>query len=80
MQLESVNEIFTATLNSTVASVVYFFPRFLTGLIVLLIGLIVASVVKQVLLQVFKVVKLDQLLAITNAIFPVFSRYQESSS
>ena len=63
MQLESVNEVFTATLNNTVASVVWFFPRFVTGLIVLLIGLIIASLAKQVLLQVFKMVKLDQLLA-----------------
>lgn len=62
MQFESVNEVFTATLNNTVASIAQFIPRFLTGLIVLLIGLIVASLVKQVLLQVFRFAKIEQLL------------------
>jgi hypothetical protein len=63
MQFENINEVFTATLNNTIATVIFFIPRFITGLIVLLIGLIVASLVKQILLQVFKVVHLDTLLA-----------------
>ncbi len=62
MQFENVNELFTTTLNNTVASAALFVPRFITGLIVLLIGLIIASIVKQVLIQVFKIVKLDSLL------------------
>ena len=62
MQFESVNEVFTVTLNNTLASVAQFVPRFLTGLIVLLIGLIIASFVKQVLLQLFKFIRLEQLL------------------
>ena len=63
MEFQNVNEVFTATLNNSIATVVFFVPRFITGLIVLLIGLIIASIIKQVLLQVFKVVKLDQLLS-----------------
>lgn len=62
MQFESVNEIFTATLNNTLFQIAQFIPRFLTGLIILLIGLIIASFVKQVLVQLFKFIKLDQLL------------------
>lgn len=62
MQFESVNEVFTATLNNAFGSVVLFIPRFITGLIVLLIGLIIASIVKQVLLQIFKIAKIEQLL------------------
>lgn len=62
MQFENVNGLFTATLNNTIASAALFIPRFLTGLIVLLIGLIIASIVKQILLQVFKIVRLDTLL------------------
>lgn len=62
MQFESVNEIFTVTLNNSIATLALFIPRFITGLIVLLIGLIIASIVRQVLLQVFKLVRLDQLL------------------
>lgn len=63
MEFQNVNEVFTATLNNSIASVVFFVPRFITGLIVLLIGIIIASIVRQVLLQLFKVVKLDQLLS-----------------
>ncbi|OGH19342.1 MAG: hypothetical protein A2868_01630 [Candidatus Levybacteria bacterium RIFCSPHIGHO2_01_FULL_40_15b] len=62
MQFESVNEVFTVTLNNTLASVAQFIPRFLTGLIILLIGLIIASFVKQLLVQLFKFIKLEQLL------------------
>jgi hypothetical protein len=40
-----------------------FVPRFITGLRVWLIGLVIASIVKQVLVQVFKVVGIEQLLS-----------------
>ena len=62
MQFESVNEVFTATLNNTLVSIAQFVPRFLTGLIILLIGLIIASFVKQLLVQLFKFIRLEQLL------------------
>jgi small-conductance mechanosensitive channel len=62
LQFESVNQILIVTLNNTLAQVAQFIPRFLTGLIILLIGLIIASFVKQILVQVFKFIKLDQLL------------------
>lgn len=63
MEFQSVNDLFTASINSSLAAVAFFIPRFITGLIVLLIGLIIASIVKQLLLQLFRVVKLDSLLA-----------------
>lgn len=62
MQFESVNEVFTVTLNNTVASIALFIPRFVTGLIVLLIGIIIASIVKQVLVQIFRIAKIELLL------------------
>lgn len=62
MQFESVNEVFTVTLNNTLASIALFVPRFVTGLIVLLIGLIIASLVRQLLLQLFKFVRLEEML------------------
>lgn len=62
MQFESVNQVLIVTLNNTLAQITLFIPRFLTGLIVLLIGLIIASFVKQVLIQLFKFIKLEQLL------------------
>lgn len=63
MQFSNVNQIFTATLNNSIASLAFFVPRFITGLIVLLIGLIIAAIVKQVLYQLFKIVRLESLLA-----------------
>lgn len=62
MQFESVNDAFVATLNSTLTTIALFVPRFLTGLIVLLIGLIIAEFVKQALLRLFKVIYVEQLL------------------
>lgn len=60
--MNSVNEVLTVTLNNTLASITAFVPRFITGLIVLLIGIIIASFLKQVLLQLFRFIKLDTLL------------------
>ncbi|HVT01692.1 MAG TPA: hypothetical protein VHE53_05710 [Patescibacteria group bacterium] len=62
MQFENVNQVFTATLNDTIATIALFVPRFLTGLIVLLIGLIIASLVRQILIQIFRFVRLEDLL------------------
>lgn len=62
MQFDSVNQALVATLNNTLAQVGFYLPRLLSGLIVLLIGLIIASFAKQVLLQLFKLVKLEMLL------------------
>ncbi len=63
MEFQNVNDLFTASLNSSLAAVAFFIPRFITGLVVLVIGLIIASIVKQILLQVFKVITLDKMLA-----------------
>lgn len=59
----SINETLARTLNDALSAVVSFIPRFVSGLIVLLIGLIIASFLKQVLLQLFKFIKLDAMLA-----------------
>ena len=57
-----INDILGATLNSVISSVGVFVPRFISGLIVLLIGIVVASFLKQLLLQLFRIIKLDQFL------------------
>lgn len=62
MEFQNVNQVFSVSLNNTLASVALFVPRFITGLIVLFIGLIIASIVGQALTQLFKIVKLDSLL------------------
>lgn len=45
--------------NNDLSAVVGFFPRFLSGLLVILIGVLVASVVKQLILAASKALKLD---------------------
>ncbi|MCL4353473.1 hypothetical protein M1615_03360 [Patescibacteria group bacterium] len=49
----------TASFNNAFYAVVNFIPKFLAGLIILLIGIIIASIVKQILISLFKAVKLE---------------------
>lgn len=51
-----------SSFNSAFYGVVNFIPKFLAGLIIFLIGIIVASIAKQVILGLFKAVKLEGLL------------------
>lgn len=60
--MENVNNILSTTINSVLLSIANFIPRFVSGLIVLLIGIILATFLKQVLLELFKFIKLDALL------------------
>lgn len=48
--------------NSGIAVVVSFVPKIIAGTIVLLIGIIVASILKQVVLEVFKALKIESFL------------------
>lgn len=54
--------ILTLTVNNAIASIVAFAPRFLSGLIILLIGLVVASILKQIVLQLMKALRIDSFL------------------
>lgn len=60
--MDNVNTLLTSTANSVLFSIANFIPRFVSGLIVLLIGIILATFLKQVLLELFKFIKLDQML------------------
>lgn len=60
--MQNVNEMLTTTVNSVLYSVANFVPRFVSGLIVLLIGIILATFLKQVLLELFKFIKLESIL------------------
>lgn len=60
--MESANNVLMATLNNSFASIIAFIPRFLSGLIILLIGIIIASFLKQVLAELFKFIKLETFL------------------
>lgn len=50
------------SLNNALVSIVNFVPKFIAGLIILLIGLIVAALIKRLVLEVFKVLRIENLL------------------
>ncbi len=54
--------ILTASFNSAFYAVVNFIPKFLAGAIILLIGVIVASILKQVVLSLFRTLKVETFL------------------
>lgn len=56
------NSMIPATINSVIISIANFIPRFISGLIVLLIGIILATFLKQILLELFKFIKLEAML------------------
>lgn len=60
--MNNVNDMLSSTVNSVVFSITNFIPRFISGLIVLLIGIILATFLKQILLELFKFIKLETLL------------------
>lgn len=60
--MRDVNNVLTGTLNNVLYSIGGFIPRFVSGLIVLLIGIIIATFVKQLLVELFKFLKLESIL------------------
>ncbi|RJQ24681.1 hypothetical protein C4577_07185 [Candidatus Parcubacteria bacterium] len=61
MQTE-IGQTLVNTLNDALGSIVSFIPKLVSGLIVLLLGIIIASFLKQVVIEIFKFLKIDQLL------------------
>lgn len=60
--MDGVNTVLGDTFNSTVSNVYAFVPRFISGLIILLIGIIIATFLKQILLELFKFARVNTLL------------------
>lgn len=58
----NIGVILTNTINDTLFSIVNFIPRLISGVIVLLLGVIIGSFLKQIILEVFRLLKLDNLL------------------
>ena len=58
----NINSVLAVTVNNTLSSVLAFIPRFISGLIILLLGVIIATFVKQVVVEVFKFTKLENIL------------------
>lgn len=60
--MSEVNSVLSGTVNNVLFSIGNFIPRFISGLIVLLIGIIIASFVKQLLLELFKFIRIESIL------------------
>lgn len=52
-------QIFLSSINNGLFAIVNFLPKFIAGTIILLIGIIIASILKQILLEVFKALKIE---------------------
>lgn len=57
--MPNITSTLTASFNSAFYGVVNFIPKFLAGLIILLIGIIIASILRQVVLSAFKALKVE---------------------
>jgi len=60
--MNGVNSVLQDTVNTTLSNLASFIPRFISGLIVLLIGIIIATFLKQILVELFKFVRFNAFL------------------
>ena len=58
----NIGSIISETINNTLLSAVNYIPRLISGIIVLLIGVIIGSFLKQVIVEIFKLLRLDAVL------------------
>lgn len=62
VNLKSISDVMLVSLNNGLGAIVNFVPKFIAGLIILLIGFIVASLVKRLILEIFRILKVQSLL------------------
>lgn len=60
--MNNIGSTLVVSLNQALAGVGAFIPKFIAGLIIILIGIIVASIIKQLIVAVFKALKIDAFL------------------
>ncbi len=61
--MQNINDTLLTTFNTSLQAVIAFAPRFLLGLIFLIIGIIIAAFLKQVLMELFRFFKFEAYLA-----------------
>lgn len=59
---QNIGQTLLDSFNNGIAVVVSFVPKIIAGTIVLLIGLIIASILKQLVLQIFKILRIESVL------------------
>ncbi|HEX7042543.1 MAG TPA: hypothetical protein VF189_04800 [Patescibacteria group bacterium] len=62
VSVNSVGQSVVMSLNNGLTAVIDFVPKFIAGLIILLIGIIIASLVKRLVLEVFRVLRVESML------------------
>lgn len=60
--MESINSVLMNTLNDSTAAIIAFIPRFLSGLIILIIGIIIATFLRQIIREFLKFIKFEAFL------------------
>lgn len=60
--MTNIGDVVISSLNSGIAAVLIFIPKFLAGLIILLIGIVVAALVKRIVIELFKALKVEMFL------------------
>jgi len=60
--MPDIGQTLVASVNTAILAIAEFVPKFILGLIVLLIGIIVASILKQVVTEIFKALKIEAFL------------------
>lgn len=58
----NISDTLVASLNNSLVGAVNFIPKFIAGLVILLIGIVVAAILKQVVVSIFKALKIDSFL------------------
>ncbi len=62
VSITSVGQVVVSSLNNGLIAIFDFVPKFIAGLIVLLIGIIIAQLLKKVILEILKAVQLEKVL------------------
>ncbi|MBI2032723.1 MAG: hypothetical protein HYT09_03710 [Candidatus Levybacteria bacterium] len=57
--MKEIRETLITSINENLQAIVSFVPRFVAGLIILLIGIIIASIIKQLIVSIFKSLKIE---------------------
>lgn len=60
--MTNIGETLVASINAGLVAIAAFVPKFVLGLIILLVGIIIASILKQVVLELFKALKIEAFL------------------
>ena len=60
--MPNIGELLANSLNNALLGIVSFIPKFVAGLVILLIGIIVSTILKQVLVEIFKALRVESFL------------------